>query len=402
MNDIRMSRRLNVLALTRYARNGASSRLRHHQWRAHLALYGIDCTFRPFFSETYIEWLFGESHLDPFSILWAYIRRTSLLMDARSFDLIWIEKECLPWLPALFELGLLRNKPTVIDFDDAWHLRYMNSKIPFAHRTLRRKLQTLIKEATIVVTGNEHLAQWARAEGAPTVHVIPTAIDLDHYPRRELSASEIQSRSTRIGWIGTPITVKYLVPLRQVLQDVLDRHSATFVIIGAPGDALSPLPVETLPWSEDTESTHLANLDIGIMPLPDKDWERAKSGYKIIQYMGSSIPVIASPVGVNSSIVLPGVTGLLASTSTEWKSALRQLINDADLRRSMGIAGRLLAEQQYSVQNWTPKLADILWTAVQNFAQAPTRSHTTSTACRSRSQERASRHKFRPSASSRD
>src|SRR5207245_190948 len=98
--------------------------------------------------------------------------------------------------------------------------------------------------------------------------------------------------------------------------------------------------VETLPWSHVSEVDAIRQFDIGIMPLPDEPWERGKCGYKLIQYMGCGVPVIASSVGVNAKIVVHGRTGLLANTPQEWLAALRTLLADAMLRRSMGLAGR--------------------------------------------------------------
>ena len=42
---------------------------------------------------------------------------------------------------------------------------------------------------------------------------------------------------------------------------------------------------------------------IGIMPLPDNDFTRGKGGFKLIQYMSTAMPVIASAVGFNKQIV---------------------------------------------------------------------------------------------------
>jgi glycosyltransferase involved in cell wall biosynthesis len=58
------------------------------------------------------------------------------------------------------------------------------------------------------------------------------------------------------------------------------------------------------------------------MPLPNGLWERGKCGYKIIQYMASWLPVVASPVGANTQIVEPGITGFLADSLASWMSAL--------------------------------------------------------------------------------
>ena len=52
------------------------------------------------------------------------------------------------------------------------------------------------------------------------------------------------------------------------------------------------------------------------------------------------MPVVASPVGVNSDIVEHGVNGFLAETNEEWSRAIKILLNNADLRRQMGSAGQ--------------------------------------------------------------
>jgi hypothetical protein len=40
-------------------------------------------------------------------------------------------------------------------------------------------------------------------------------------------------------------------------------------------------------------------MHVGIMPLPQGAWEYGKSGYKLVQYMAASRPVVVSPVCVN-------------------------------------------------------------------------------------------------------
>jgi glycosyltransferase involved in cell wall biosynthesis len=118
--------------------------------------------------------------------------------------------------------------------------------------------------------------------------------------------------------------------------------------------------MESIAWSEQTEVQSIANFDIGIMPLLDEPFARGKCGYKLIQYMACGLPVVASPVGVNSQIVEHGVNGFLADTPEQWEHALQTLLTDASLRQRMGQAGRAKVEREFCIQVTGPRLAALL------------------------------------------
>lgn len=96
------------------------------------------------------------------------------------------------------------------------------------------------------------------------------------------------------------------------------------------------------------------------MPLPDEPWERGKCGYKLIQYMACGKPVVGSPVGVNCEIISEGINGFKAATVDEWIVALSRLRDNRKEGRAMGLKGRDLVEQRYSLQMTAPRLAGLL------------------------------------------
>ena len=95
------------------------------------------------------------------------------------------------------------------------------------------------------------------------------------------------------------------------------------------------------------------------MPLADNYWERGKCGFKLIQYMACGIPVIASPIGVNTQIVKHGVNGFLAGNDKEWIKYFLILKKDEKLRTEMGRNGHKLVEENYSFQITAPQLEQI-------------------------------------------
>jgi len=107
--------------------------------------------------------------------------------------------------------------------------------------------------------------------------------------------------------------------------------------------------VVNIPWSLETYASQIASFDIGIMPLGDSEWEKGKCGFKLIQYMGLGVPVVASPVGVNCTIVNSGENGFVANDISQWIFSLEALITDSDLRHQLGANGLKKATLEYNI-----------------------------------------------------
>lgn len=343
-----------MLALTRYAALGASSRLRFLQYFPALKGAGIRVDPLHLFDDAYVQRLYVSGRRSPSAVLRAYAERLINILRAPTHDLLWIEKELFPGLPALVERAIsAAGIPMLVDFDDAVFHSYDQHPIALYRRLMGGKIDVVMRASRLVVAGSPYLAERARLAGAAWVEPLPTVIDLERYP---VEVAHTDSLAPTIGWIGSPSTVHYLDGLREPLNALRRERSFRLVVIGARLPWVAEIGGECLPWSEDTELQALRQIDIGVMPLPDDPWERGKCGYKLIQYMACSRPVVASPVGANLSIVQPGDNGFLAAGSSQWQEALGALIDDAALRRRMGASGRAKVEAQYCVQRTAPRL----------------------------------------------
>jgi len=344
--------------LSRYGRLGASSRMRTYQYLPWLEAAGFEITLAPLFSDAYVQGL-QRNTKSPLEALRAYAGRVQALFSSRQFDLLWIEKETLPWLPAWFEKILLSGAvPYVLDYDDAVFHYYDESRNRAVKALLAGKHPELMQGAALVVAGNQYLAEFARQARAPHVEVVPTVIDLARYPvatRKGAAGGALPC----VGWIGQRATASFLAPYVPLFERLSAQGRARFAAIGIDAQSLG-LPMTSIAWTEQTEVASISSFDIGIMPLLDGSFERGKCGYKLIQYMACGLPVVASPVGVNCQIVEHGVNGFLAETPEQWEQALQTLLADADLRQRMGQAGRKKVEQEYCIQVTGPKMAALL------------------------------------------
>ena len=349
-----------VLLLTRYERRGPSSRVRHYNFLPALEHAGFRVTVAPFLDDEYLDRYFRGERRRLRSLIAAYCRRLRQALSARRYDLLWIEKEALPWLPAALERALLGAKPLVIDFDDPWYLRYANNGNPLVRVVLGRKLETVAARATALTAGSPVLARWATASGARHVVEMPPAVDIEHYPLRPFPEGPFT-----VGWIGTPRNEAYLSLIAEPLRCLHAAHGARLRVIGGTGHfSLPGVPIDQVPWREDAEGTELARCHVGVMPLTDGPWERGKCGYKLIQYMAAGRPAVASPVGASPSLVFPGETGYLAADVEEWSTALANLAGDPERVQKLGTAARRHAETKYSLQVQAPRLIALFRNAV--------------------------------------
>ena len=345
---------MKVLALPRYTRLGASSRLRLYAYRPYLEAAGFDVRYEPLLDDSYLENLYAGRRRHQRDLLPRYWRRLRSLLTRRPADIVWIEKDALPWVPFL-ETRLISRLAvrSVVDFDDAWMLRYARNGSAVVRSLLSRKLEGVVRTASLTVAANGTLETWARGAGAPSVACVPTVVDPDDYP----VCGHRDGHRPRVVWIGSPPNTHYLEPVLPALAEACRAFDAELILIGAGDLPGGDLPVRRLAWSEDREKADLADCDVGIMPLPDAEWERGKSGFKIIQYMAAGLPVVASPVGANCDIVTPDV-GFLAGSADDWSAALRTLLSNPSLRQQMGAAGRRRIERHYSIRTWGPWLAE--------------------------------------------
>lgn len=285
-----------------------------------------------------------------------FFRRALTLLTATKYDFVFIHREAAPIGPPIIEWILARilKKKIIYDFDDAiWMTDKKNENWLEEKIRWRKKIASICRWSYKVSCGNEYLCAYAR-QFNDRVILNPTTIDTAAVHNRQLYPGVLNKKESQseiiIGWTGSHSTLKYLDDLTAVLRQMETQHENTSLLVIA--NRQPEFLIERVifkPWSVGTEIIDLLEVDIGIMPLPDDVWARGKCGFKALQYMALGIPTLASPVGVNSTIIQHGVNGFLCSTASEWVESLNLLIGDPALQKKIGEAGRQTVEKYYSV-----------------------------------------------------
>lgn len=296
----------------------------------------------------------------------AIFRRIYHVRIARTYDVIFIYREAFMIGTTFFERLLKRTGvPIIYDFDDSIWLNDTsegNQNLAWLKKT--SKTDTIISLAHAVIVGNEFLAQHAR-QFNPNVFVIPTTIDTNyHKPNKSCFVYFDTSQKISpicIGWTGSETTVKHFTLLENVLLKIKKKYGnkVTFMLISNNLYENKELGVSTTFWNANDEINQLSHIDIGIMPLPNDEWSRGKCGFKGLQYMAMEIPCIMSAVGVNTEIIEHGVNGFLAYNNDEWEEYLTLLIDNSELRKTIGKQGRKTVEERYSINSQKLKYVEI-------------------------------------------
>lgn len=339
--------RRHLVVFPRYSELGASSRIRMFQYEEILHEAGWDVSFNPFADDTFLKARYAEKK--PYGrLIGSYLRRLVAMRKMKLADLVWVEKELFPWIPAWVENRFISGKMVVYDFDDAVYEQFREHPNALIRFLLKEKVRRTTVISRGVIAGNRTLHDYFQREVGVVTMEIPSAVQmkpLDAYT----GSIPGGKRPFIFGWIGTPITFKaYLEPLIPLFSSIADSLNGEFWIMGAGYSPQSFGNITHFPWSESSEKQFLRAIDVGIMPLSEDAWSRGKCGYKLLQYMAFRKAVVASPVGANQEIVSHGETGYLARVVGDWKTYLTLLSSDRQHTRTMGERGMEKVSSHFS------------------------------------------------------
>lgn len=262
----------------------------------------------------------------------ASLARQRLFRQAAKHDGVFLHKKGLNFIDAFFLPKY--SKKIIYDLDDA--IMYKDKFPERASRVRFRRFARSAKLADMVITGNSYLAEHASRFNRNVV-VLPTGLDINAY---KVQTSFQNDGKIRLVWIGSRSTLKYLAEIKPALEQIGTQFSnVTLRIVCDDFFDLKNMEVEKIQWSLEKQVIDLATSHIGLAPLPDNRFTRGKCGFKILQYQAVGLPVVASPVGVNSEYVQQNVTAFLATNNEEWTETITELIEKPQLRREMGNKG---------------------------------------------------------------
>lgn len=260
----------------------------------------------------------------PLNILHFIHTYFSVLLFRKSGSLIVFQKIYTRgiYANALKVLLYFRKRSTIYDLDDAYYLKFPASTM---HHFMRH--------VSMVLVGSLELEIYARQFNRQVFQNTSPVI-------WHQCIKEGRNGRFTIGWIGFynahrenmeklffPVLSHLDFHIRLVILGVTKTEHRTFLRHFFSSlkhvELVIPHKIEWL--DEISVYQRIAQFDIGISPLLETEMNRAKSAFKLKQYLSSGVPVLASPVGENRRFIQDGYNGFLCNSPLDFHDRIEQI-----------------------------------------------------------------------------
>lgn len=294
-------------------------------------------------------------------LIWQFLRT---LPTIKKGDVIYLQRatynKYFVGIMALY-LFLFRRK-AIFDYDDPI---YVHSAF---------KVRLFCKLARAVIVSTHRQLEWGKRYNK-NVHHIHFAIDPSPYEEMSKDYS-VQNEKPIIGWLGTgPEHLKNLQLLVEPLTKLAAQGvSFKFVLIGSFNDPrvhklFENIPrldvqfIDRIPYTDPYSAPKVVRtFDIGVVPHQmEGEWNKGKTSMKVLEYMATGVPTVASGFGEMPYIITDGKDGFFAATSDEWVEKLSRLLQDPSLREQIGTAGqKRVREGGFDLDTAVSKVAAVI------------------------------------------
>jgi len=257
----------------------------------------------------------------------------SALLFRKKDSIIVIQKVCTDrcYAKALKLLIRLQKANTLYDLDDAEYLRQPTKTLHF-----------FLRNCSAVSVGSSFLEKYC-ASYNNNVFILSSAVP-DHGIVKEQRNSKLC-----IGWLGStgdgnliaqdfshkkslfnilfPAIKRLDFPCKLILLGVVLKSDKIEILeyFKDYGNIELEIP-EGLSWKDDGwVYERIREFDIGVAPLLDHEFNRAKSAFKEKQYLSCGIPSVASDIGENSKFIVQNLNGILCTGSGDFFHAMEKI-----------------------------------------------------------------------------
>lgn len=260
-------------------------------------------------------------------------------IDHFDLDVIVMQRVMFGDIPEKMDQAKAAGQILINDLDDwYWGLSPQNHAFEASHPKVNPKeniqhYKSVLGRSSRVTVSTAYLADristWVRCP----IDLLPNTVDLAKFHPRPVTDTTVPV----VGWVGsTGHRSGDFNEVRGVLGPMFEEgkikihHSGAYDHHPSFADMIGVHPklVTTLPLVPPHEYSGLFMFDVGIAPLTDMPFNRAKSGIKALEYAAAGVPFVASPLDAYQDLASKGI-GMVARKRHHWRLLLERLRDPA-------------------------------------------------------------------------
>jgi len=202
------------------------------------------------------------------------------------------------------------------------------------------------------------------------VYVVKNSIDFDIWDKVEpwQLLPPKKEGVVRIGYTGCGNHNGDLEVIKKALVAIINDFENVEIVMSCPfpilDDIQHPRFFRSDRWVSMPKYPSLVkgwDLDVGIAPLRDTNFNRAKSNLRWLEYSALSLPTVASEVYPFKNSIEHGKTGFVIGNSNKvWYDTLKDLIQDKEKRVKVGQEAYKEVKKNYNLEEVSKGYLSIL------------------------------------------
>ena len=259
------------------------------------------------------------------------------------------------------------EKPIVVEIDDyCLEINHYSpaSKVYLPGNEAPESVIAHIAEADMLIVSTPYLKKLYTPYNK-NIQIIRNCIDFDLWDK--LVSKEKDTKRLRFGWVGAATHSEDLRFIEKPIERILEKYPFVEFMFGGgtPGFLVKKHDriLSDNIWHnvyKYPQSLKDRNVDIGLAPLLDNNFNRAKSNLRWLEYSALKIPTICSKVGHFKDTLKTNDTAILCSEPDEWFEAMSLLIENETLRKQIGINAYNEVKKNFNIKVISKKYTEIL------------------------------------------
>jgi len=256
---------------------------------------------------------------------------------------------------ALKVILFFRKTNTLYDTDDADYTRFPPKTINY-----------FIKKCEACSVGSKALSEYVQKYNSNIILLTSPVIAHDKIKKEK-------NQTFTIGWIGyynahKESLIQLLFPaikdinfkLKLIIIGVVKEQHKKEIrsYFGNNKNVFIEIP-ENINWLDELSIYNIIKtFDVGISPLIDSELNRAKSAFKLKQYLSCGVPVLGSSIGENSSFIENGINGYICNTPEDYKNMILKINNLSANEYKFLSNNAIKSINKFSIENFCSTLIE--------------------------------------------